>query len=364
MNAPLVWLGDGAQASSAEVVGAKMARLAELSGFGVRVPQGFTVTVDAFREHCDRSGLTETIAKELSRLADGADPRLVAAAADSIRAKFLDAPLGTGMTASIADAYDDLCYECRSVNLAVAVRSSAVGEDSAEASHAGIFETVLGVAGVQEISRSIQECWASLFAARALHYRLERGLSHLDSPMAVGVLELIPAQASGVAFSIHPVTGRSDRLVIEATWGWGEAVVQGTVTPDHAEVGKSDQRLLNYDIGDKKVVSAFVPTRGRVEEIPMPARLRKERVLNDPQVGAIADAVILIERSYGHPVDVEWVIERGWCEGNPACVVQVRPESVHARAAPELCTAADEPADGDWDPVAYATRYAFGNPEE
>ncbi|MDG5486714.1 PEP/pyruvate-binding domain-containing protein [Mycolicibacterium gadium] len=363
MSAPLVWLEADAQVSSADVVGAKMARLAELSGFGVRVPRGFTVTVEAFQEHCDRSGLAAAIEKELSGLSDDTDHERVAAAADSIHSQFIDAPIGASLKALISDAYDDLCYECCNVNMPVAVRSSAIGEDSAQASHAGIFETVLGVAGVLEISRSIQECWASLFTARALHYRLEHGLSHFDSPMAVGVLELIPARASGVAFSIHPVTGRSDRLVIEATWGWGEAIVQGTVTPDHAEVGKSDLRLLSYDIGDKKVVSAFVPTRGRIEEIPMPSRLRNERVLDDPQVHAIADTVILIERSYGHPVDVEWVIERGWREGDPPCVVQARPESVHGGATDESGRAPEEPADADWDPVAYATRYAFGNPE-
>lgn len=362
MSAPLVWLQAGAQAASADTVGAKMARLAELSGFGVRVPRGFTLTIDAYREHCERSGLAGAIEKELSGLSDGADHQRVGAAADSIRSQFLGAPIDASLTALISDAYDDLCYECCTVNMPVAVRSSAIGEDSAQASHAGIFETVLGVSGVLEISRSIQECWASLFTARALHYRLEHGLSHLDSPMAVGVLELIPARASGVAFSIHPVTGRSDRLVIEATWGWGESIVQGTVTPDHAEVGKSDKRLLSYEIGDKKVVSAFVATRGRVEEIPMPARLRNARVLDDPQVRAIADAVSLIELSYGHPVDVEWVIERGWREGDPACVVQARPESVHGGAAHEL-DRAPEDVDGEWDPVAYATRYAFGSPE-
>jgi pyruvate,water dikinase len=363
MSAPLVWLEAGAQASSADVVGAKMARLAELSGFGVRAPRGFAVTVDAYREHCDRSGLAEAIEKELSGVSDGTDHERVAAAAGSIRSRFLGAPIGASLTALISDAYDDLCYECRNVNMLVAVRSSAIGEDSAQASLAGIFETVLGVSGVPEISRSIQECWASLFTARALHYRLEHGLSHLDSPMAVGVLELIPARASGVAFSIHPVTGRSDKLVIEATWGWGESIVQGAVTPDYAEVDKSDKRLLRYDIGDKKVVSAFVATRGRVEEIPMPARLRNARVLDNPQVRAIADAVILIERSYGHPVDVEWVIERGWREGDPACVVQARPESVHGSAAHESDRPPDEPAEGEWDPVAYASRYAFGSPE-
>ena len=104
-------------------------------------------------------------------------------------------------------------------------------------------------------------------------YRLRAGTQHRDMPMAVGVIELIHARASGVAFSAHPVTGKTDRVVIETSWGWGEAVVQGLVTPDHAEVGKADGRVLKYQVADKTVVSAFDYAVGRVVETEMPARL-------------------------------------------------------------------------------------------
>ena len=101
----------------------------------------------------------------------------------------------------------------------------------------------------------MRRCWASLFTARALAYRLRKGISHHDMPIAVGVIELIHARASGVAFSVHPVTGKADRVVIETSWGWGEAIVQGLVDPDHVEVGKSDGRVLRYDVAHKAVVS-------------------------------------------------------------------------------------------------------------
>jgi pyruvate, water dikinase len=168
--------------------------------------------------------------------------------------------------------------------------------------------------------------------------------------MAVGVIELIHARASGVAFSAHPVTGKTDRVVIETSWGWGEAVVQGLVTPDHAEVGKADGRVLKYQVADKTVVSAFDYAVGRVIETEMPARLVSRRVLDEEQIAAITDAVLAVERHYGYPVDVEWVLDRHRREGEPVCVVQARPVTV---AAPQT-------APTEWDPAAMAAKYVFG----
>ena len=172
-----------------------------------------------------------------------------------------------------------------------AVRSSATGEDAADASFAGIFDTYLGVSGRRGCSTPCGTCWGSLFTGRALAYRLRKGISHHAMPIAVGVIELIHARASGVAFSVHPVTGKPDRVVIETNWGWGEAIVQGVVDPDHIEVGKSDGRMLRYDVAHKRIVSAFDFAEGRVTEIDMPAKLADRQVLDEEQVGAIADAV-------------------------------------------------------------------------
>ena len=152
-------------------------------------------------------------------------------------------------------------------------------------------------------------------------------------PIAVGVIELIHARASGVAFSVHPVTGKTDRIVIETSWGWGEAIVQGLVDPDHVEIGKADGRVLKYDVAHKRIVSAFDFAVGAVTEIDMPAKLADRRVLDEEQVAAIASAVRSIEEHYGYPVDVEWVIGRHRRAGDPVCIVQTRPVTV--TAAPE-----------------------------
>ena len=249
------------------------------------------------------------------------------------------------------DAYEELSSRCFDINVPTAVRSSAIGEDSGTASFAGIFDTYLGVSGRDRVLAAVRQCWASLFSVRAVAYRLRAGAQHRDMPMAVGVIELIHARASGVAFSAHPVTGKTDRIVIETSWGWGEAVVQGLVTPDHIEVGKADGRVLSHQVATKKVVSAFDYAAGQVIEIDMPARLVDRQVLDDEQIAAVVDAVLAVERHYGYPVDVEWVLDRHRRAGEPVCVVQARPVTVVSPVT--------QPPPTEWNPAAMAAKYVF-----
>lgn len=353
---PIAWLDQVDPATATALAGAKMGRLSELLQLGIRVPRGFSVTVDAYRLHCAESGLDALIEERLAAVGDSTARPQVEAAAQGIRTAFEDTAVSDRLATAITDAYGELCWRCMEVNPPVAVRSSATGEDSAQASFAGVFDTYLGMSGEQRVLEAVRRCWGSLFAARALAYRLERGLSHQDMPMAVGVVELIPARVSGVAFSVHPVTGKRDRMVIEGSWGWGEAIVQGLVTPDHIEVGKADRRVLSYTVAHKDVASAFDYTRGEVVDIDMPSRLRDEPVLDDEGIHAVVDVVERIERHYGYPVDVEWVIDRAHRPGDPVWIVQTRPVTVNGPAR--------EPGTGevaDWDPAGYAARYAFGD---
>jgi pyruvate, water dikinase len=345
----LAWLDAIPAEQAVGMCGAKMGRLTELLQAGVCLPQGFTVTVDAYRRHCDRSGLDEVIDARLGGLGAGAKPADVETAAHAVRAELAKRDIDPDLAGLIVDAYEELCSRCFDINVPTAVRSSAIGEDSHAASFAGIFETYLGVSGPDRVLTAVKDCWASLFSPRAVAYRLRAGLRHRDMPMAVGVVELIHARASGVAFSAHPVTGKTDRVVIETNWGWGEAVVQGLVTPDHIEVGKADGRVLRYQVAAKNVVSSFDYAAGRVVETAMPARLVDLRVLDDEQIAAVVDAVLAVERHYGHPVDVEWVLDKHRRPGEPVCVVQARPVTAAQPAA----------APTTWNPAAMAARHVF-----
>ena len=325
-----------------------MGRLAEMARDGLSIPLAFAVTIEAFREHVAETGLDHRIDEVLAGV-DVSDGAAVESAAETIRAASRETPMSPELEAEIEEAYDELSDRCSDLNVPVAVRSSATGEDSSDASFAGIFDTYLGISGAQATINAVRDCWASLFTTRAVDYRLKRGISHHDMPMAVGVVELVHARASGVAFSVHPVTGKSDRIVIEANWGWGEAVVQGLVTPDHVEVGKADGRILKHDVSRKDIVSAFDFAAGVVVEIPMPARLRERACLDDEQIGAITAAVLEIEKRYGYPVDVEWVVSRHRRPGEPISIVQSRP----------VTTAVEESNPAGYDPMALAQKYIF-----
>jgi pyruvate, water dikinase len=334
-----------------QACGAKMGRLAELRSVGVRVPQGFAVTAEAYRRHGARTGLGEVIDAALDGLGSDADAGRIETAARAAQAELTGREIGADLAGAITEAYEELGFRCLGANVPAAVRSSAIGEDSATASFAGIFDTYLGACDSDQVLEAVRRCWASLFTVRAVAYRLRAGVHHRDMPMAVGVLELIPARASGVAFSASPVTGKTDRIVIETNWGWGEAVVMGLVTPDHIEVGKADGRTLRYQVATKKVISAFDQAAGRVAESDMPARLVDRRVLDDEQIAAVADAVLAVERYYSYPVDVEWVLDEQRRAGEPVCIVQARPVTRTSAGTDSMPTT--------WDPAAIATRYAF-----
>jgi len=347
----IAWVDVIAPEQAVGVCGAKMGRLAELTQAGVSLPKGFTVTVDAYRRHWVQAGLSEAVGAALAGLGPAAGSAEIEAAARAAQAELTSREMSAELAGLIGEAYEELSSRCFDINVPTAVRSSAVGEDSGTASFAGIFDSYLGVSGPDRVLEAVRQCWASLFNARAVAYRLRSGLDHREMPMAVGVIELINARASGVAFSAHPVTGKTDRIVIETSWGWGEAVVQGLVTPDHVEVGKADGRILDYQVAAKKVVSNFDYAVGRVIETAMPARLVDRRVLDDEQIAAVVDAVRAVERYYGYPVDVEWVLDRHRREGEPVCVVQARPVTV--------VNAAAEPTPTEWNPAAMAAKYVF-----
>jgi len=316
------------------VAGAKLARLGELRQLGLLVPEGFVVAASAYEEFVARPELASILERHLAAL-DPEDLGALEAASTAIRHAFESVPLPDQVAKAIDEAYEELSDRCRDLNVPTAVRSSATGEDAASASFAGQFDTYLGVAGSHRVAEAIRRCWGSLFTARALAYRARKGLDYRESPMAVGVVELVHARASGVAFSIHPVTGKRDRMVVECSWGWGEAIVQGLVTPDHIEIGKTDRRVLDYQVASKQMVSMFDYARGAVVEGPMPERFRNRRVLDDEEIGAVVDAVLRIENHYCHPVDVEWVLSRHRRPGERVAVVQARPEStgVHPESA-------------------------------
>jgi pyruvate,water dikinase len=348
----LRWLDELGDADDA-AAGPKMARLGTLRRLGLDIPDGFAVTAEAFLHFLAASGLEGAIDRELATLGDPEDFAALETVSGRIRGLIEVAPLDPSLETALQEAYQELCFRHGEIALPVAVRSSAIGEDSANASFAGLYESYLGIVGEDAVAVAIRRTWASLYVARALSYRLRQRQHHRDTPMAVGVMRLVQARAAGVAFTAHPVTQKRDRVVIEGSWGWGEAVVQGLVQPDHIELDKSDGRVIEYKVADKRVVSTFDWQGGGVVERAMPNRFRAEPCLSHPMVEALWHAAQTIEAHYRQPVDLEWVIEHHWREGRPASIVQVRP----------ITTLHDAPvAAPKWDPLGYAAKYGLGLP--
>jgi len=346
----IAWIQD-LTSTDIGLAGPKIAKLGELGTAGVRVPRGFVVTTGAYQRASDNTDAPAKIDALIDGVA-GADSSTIRELAKRARDVVSAIRLPVSLRDAIGHAYGDLCGASGDSALPTAVRSSATGEDAADASFAGQFDSYLGVTGASNVIDAVRSCWASLFTERAIIYRAEKGIRHHDCPMAVGVLELVDARASGVAFSVHPVTGRDDRIVIEGSWGWGEAIVGGLVTPDRAEVGKSDNRILDYVVSDKTVMSDFDREAAEVLEVAVPPELRTARALSDEEVLEISDAVQLIERHFGHAVDVEWVASPVAPGDSRITIVQARPETVHAPDGP-----ADRP---EWSAGGYALKYAFG----
>ena len=212
-------------------VGSKARSLVQMNRIGLPVPPGFCVLGAAFREHSEANGLITRIKSTAEELA-GASPTAKRSLLSNLRQSIIEAPLADVLCREIENHYRTLGAD------RVAVRSSAMVEDLPGHSFAGQYDTYLGVADLLGCLEAIRKCWASLWTERAYDYRERNGFDHLEADMAVIVQRLVPAQASGVLFTADPVTGRSDRLIIEACFGMGEALVSGKVTPDRFLLSK------------------------------------------------------------------------------------------------------------------------------
>ena len=210
---------------------------------------------------------------------------------------------------TILQAYATLEQMVGHTELSVAVRSSGIDEDGKSASFAGQYETFLNVRGAGAVLAAIAKCLHSAFAPRALEYRLHNGLNHADIRLAVLVQQLVPADVSAVIFSANPINGRRDETVITASWGLGESVVGGTVTPDTYIVRRSSQPTISAQINDK--VCMTVPTSTGVHEVPVPRLLRKARTLTNTQLLEMIDLAATLADAMGYAVDIECAWHQG-----------------------------------------------------
>lgn len=295
------------EATDPTLVGPKMVHVDWLRRQDAHVPEAFCITTEAFEKFLDHNALAPSLAAAESSWTDNDDTDLKQAS-QLCRQRLLAATLPNEIELSLNGAYSALAGTEEDPEMPVAVRSSASGEDSKEASFAGQYESFLNIQGRKPLVNAVRQVWASLFSERAMRYRRRSRIPFGETPMAVIVMSMVPAHCAGVAFSADPVTGKQDRIIIEGCWGYGEAVVQGVTVPDRITVDKEDQRILDYTLGSKQVHSAINPSGGAVREIETNSKLQTKPCLTSTEVIQIATEVSRLERQIGTPVDTEWVL--------------------------------------------------------
>ena len=308
---PLVMALDDAGAVPG-VVGGKGASLARLVRAGFRVPPGFHVTTSAYLDFIGRGGLREPVLAAMSAV-DVSDAATFGTAAARIGELFAGQPVPAPTAVAIAGA-----YACLGDDVPVAVRSSATVEDLPGMSAAGQHDTYLNVRGEEAVLDAVRRCWASLWSARAIGYRARCGVEPGEVSIAVVVQRLVPAEAAGVMFTIDPLDGARDNVVVSANWGLGEAVVAGQVTPDIAVIDRASGTLVRYQLGSKETMT--VADGAATRATGTPAALRSAPVLSPGQAGELARVGLAIEKLYGEPADIEWALAAG-----ELSVVQARP---------------------------------------
>jgi pyruvate,water dikinase len=307
----------------------------ELGSLGVTVPPGFATTSDAFRQYILANGLNDFIAQSMQDWQDG--KRSLAQTGASVRAAIRGGNWPEDTRAAIAEAYRALSKRTGIEGVSVAVRSSATAEDLPDASFAGQQETYLNIEGEDALLDACRNCYASLFTDRAISYRSIQGFDHNQVALSVGVQQMVRSDigGSGVMFSIDTESGFDKIVLINAAWGLGENVVQGTVTPDEFQVYKpfldNDDLLpiVAKALGAKEKKMIYSTARDEtIRNVPTSKAERGSFVLSDPEVISLARMATTIEKHYGRPMDMEWA--RDGITGQ-LFIVQARPETVQSR---------------------------------
>ncbi|MDI9617178.1 MAG: phosphoenolpyruvate synthase [Methanothrix sp.] len=319
----VVWLEEVGK-EDIPVVGGKGASLGEMINIGIPVPGGFAVTAQAFRQFIERAG----IAKELfdSLKVDVNNPEELLRAEARAKKIVMDAEVPKDIENAIKERYRELC-EREGEEVFVAVRSSATAEDLPDASFAGQQETYLNVRGADAVFEAVKKCWASLYGARAIFYRVEQGFEHEKVNLSAIVQKMVDSEKSGVMFSSQPSTGEP-LVVIEAAWGLGEAVVSGSVSPDNYVVDRTSKKIVHKMIATKEIMIVRDPVTSKTVTVPVPPEKRDAQVLTESEILDLAKYAEILERHYGIPQDIEWGVQK-----NKIYILQSRPITTIAKSA-------------------------------
>ena len=312
------------------VVGGKNASLGEmyqnLANKGIQIPNGIATTSDAYFYFLKESGLDNKIREKINNI-DTNNLRKLSKVSQEIRDLIIKTPFPKDLEEEISRAYLELSKSEKINNLVVAVRSSATAEDLPDASFAGQQDTYLNISGVNNVLISTKKCIASLFNDRAIVYRKDNKYDHTDVALSVGIQQLVDAKSAGVIFTIDTESGFKDVVVVSSSWGLGENVVQGHISPDEFTVFKPTMAIIKRHLGskEKKMVSF---KKDVLKNIETSEKERSSYSINEDQVVLLSKWAVSIEEHYKRPMDIEWALDK---KTNKLFILQARPETVRSR---------------------------------
>jgi pyruvate,water dikinase len=361
----VLWL-DEVTKDDVVLVGGKNANLGEMIRAGIPVPPGFAVTAYAYKYFIEKTGLKDKIYPQLKDL-DVNDKAKLDETTKKIRDLIMSTPMPPEIEEEIRKYYRELAAKLgmETSKLRVAVRSSATAEDMPTASFAGQQDTYLNVYGEDNVVYYVKRCWASLFTSRAVAYRVAQGIPHEKSLMSVTVQKMVNSKAAGVMFTLHPVTGDEKVVVIEGSWGLGEAVVGGMVTPDEWIVDKETMQIVDRKVHHKTLAIVFDPKKGKNVELhwneeakrweadgePVDLEMVKlfdpdKPALTDEEVKRLAELALLIQKHYGRHMDIEWAVDYDLKFPQSVFIVQARPETVWSARKEKAAAKAEKKISG------------------
>ncbi|RKD30572.1 phosphoenolpyruvate synthase [Thermohalobacter berrensis] len=294
------------------LVGGKGANLGELTIKGVNVPPGFCITAPAYTYFINSANLDDGIKKIVKGLNIEDSNELQEKSAE-IRKLIEEADIPEELVKEIENAYLEFSEKVNLQNPRVAIRSSATAEDLPDASFAGQQDTYLHIKGVKEVIQYAKKCWASLWTGRAIYYREKKGFDHFIVSLSVVVQKMVNSKISGVMFTANPITNDSKEIMINASWGLGESVVSGTVTPDEFIVNKEGLSIVEKNIAEKNTMIIEKEEGIGTIEVKVKDILGENAVnaqcISDEEVKNLANSGITIEKLYNSPQDIEWAID-------------------------------------------------------
>lgn len=316
MNNNIIWFKDDS-CTDLSYVGGKGANLGRLTHQGFVVPPGYVVSTDAYKAHIDGNPTLKSGIADILNAIDYSDAGALEGATESIRKLIMASEMPAPVASAISSAYQTL-----GDHIFVAVRSSGTAEDLEGTSFAGLHDTYLDICGTDNVVDAVKRCWASLWTSRAVSYRHTQGFDHFQISIAIVVQTMVESEISGVMFTGNPINTATDQIMINASWGLGEAVVSGMVTPDEYIVRHEGLKLLNKTLGTKelKIIRDKESGNGTLT-LDVSEDERNAFTLSEAQLAELAQIGLNIQKAYeDFPQDIEW----GYA-GGQFYVLQARP---------------------------------------